>query len=202
MKKLKEIRQQEIMEHFHKVVAEYGLSGTTLAKVAASIGMNPSLLLHYYKSKEEMLVGFADFIICRYEDFYFKNLNASSEPKERLENLIDGLLVKDIDDVGLVGDRGFYEIYSLSITHPEVKEKFCQFYKRFDQALTKELSILIATGIIKEADANLVSGLLIVLLEGKDFYNNLIEDRHTFKRLQKYLKKIVLQALTNSHNSE
>jgi AcrR family transcriptional regulator len=34
------------MEHFYKVVNKHGFSGTTLAKVAESIGMNPSLLLH------------------------------------------------------------------------------------------------------------------------------------------------------------
>ena len=50
LKKLKDIRKAEIMEHFYKVVNQHGFSGTTLAKGAESIGMKPSLLLHYYKS--------------------------------------------------------------------------------------------------------------------------------------------------------
>lgn len=54
MKKLKDIRKAEIMEHLYKGVSQHSFSGTTLAKVAESIGMNPILLLYYYKSKEGM----------------------------------------------------------------------------------------------------------------------------------------------------
>ncbi|MBW2367675.1 MAG: TetR family transcriptional regulator, partial [Deltaproteobacteria bacterium] len=74
MLKLKDIRKQEIMEHFYKVVNEHGFSGTTLAKVADSLGVGPSLLVHYYKSKELMVIDFVDFIVSNYEQYYIKRL--------------------------------------------------------------------------------------------------------------------------------
>lgn len=185
------------MEHFYKVVNQHGFSGTTLAKVAKSINMNPSLLLHYYKSKEEMIIGFADFIICKYEDFYLKPLKALTDPKERLEYLVDTLLVERGDVDELVSDRAFYECYALSITHPGVKEKFQHFYNRFHQALKKEITALKKAGIIKAKNAELVSGLLIVLFEGKDFYGNMNEDESSYTRLRKYLKEVACRILYN-----
>jgi AcrR family transcriptional regulator len=190
LKKLKDIRKLEIMEHFHKVVNEYGFSGTTLAKVAKCLEINPSLLLHYYKSKEEMIVGFADFIISKYEDFYLQRLNSISDPADRLEYLLDTLLFERGDVEELVSDRGFYECYALSITHPQVKKKFQHFYDRFRKALTKELSNLKDAGVIKTENAELASGLLIVLLEGKDFYGNMTEDEASYSRLRKYIKEV------------
>ncbi|MCF8069424.1 MAG: TetR family transcriptional regulator [Desulfobacterales bacterium] len=198
MKQLKDIRKLEIMEHFHKVVNEYGFSGTTLAKVAKSIGMNPSLLLHYYKSKEEMIVGFSDFIICKYEDFYLNRLKALKNPKKRLEYLIDTLLLESGNIEELVSDRGFYECYALSITHPKVKEKFRQFYGRFRKALTQELEDLNEAGVINTSDADLASGLLIVLFEGKDFYANITDDDTSYAQLRKYLKNVAYRILSDS----
>jgi AcrR family transcriptional regulator len=194
LKKLKDIRKAEIMEHFYKVVNQHGFSGTTLAKVAESIGMNPSLLLHYYKSKEEMIVEFSGFIIQKYEDFYFKPLETMTDPKERIEHLLNTLLLDRGDgghvDEHLVSDRAFYECYALSITHPRVKEKFQHFYGRFRKELTQEIKALKKAGIIKAKNAELVSGFLIVLLEGKDIYWNLTEDDSLYVPLRKYLKEV------------
>jgi len=179
------------MEHFHKVVNEHGFSGTSLAKVAKSAGMPTSLLLHYYKSKEEMIIGFVEFIIRKYEDFYLKPLESLTDPKKRLEYLVDTLLVERGDVMELVSDRGFYECYALSITHPKVKKMFQQFYDRFRQSLIKELIDIEKTGIIKTKNADLAATLLIVLLEGKDFYGNMTEDEASCTRLRKYLKEVI-----------
>jgi len=196
LKKLKDIRKAEIMEHFYKVVNKHGFSGTTLAKVAESIGMNPSLLLHYYKSKEGMIIGFADFIIRKYEDFYLKPLETMTDPKKRFEYLIDTLLLdRGEEDDSTVSDRAFYECYALSITHPRVKEKFQHFYDRFRKALAQEIAVLKKEGIIKAKNTEIVSGLLIVLLEGKDFYWNMTEDEPSYTRLRKYLKNVACRIL-------
>lgn len=197
MKQLKDIRKAEIMEHFYKVVNQHGFSGVTLAKVAKSIGMNPSLLLHYYKSKEEMIVGFAEFIIRKYEDFYLGPLEALTDPKKRLEYLVDTLLVERRDIDALVSDRAFYECYALSITHSDVKERFQHFYDRFHRALKKEVVALKKNGIIKAENAELVSGFLIVMHEGKDFYGNMTTDESSYTRLRKYLKEVVCRVLAD-----
>lgn len=172
------------------MVNEHGFSGTTLAKVADSVGMNPSLLLHYYKSKDEMIVGFVDFIIRKYEDFYLKPLETLTDPKERLKYLVDTLLVERGDVEELVSDRGFYECYALSITHPKIKKMFQQFYDRFRQSLTKELIDIQEAGVIKVKNAKIAAGLLIVLLEGKDFYGNMTDDETSYTQLRKYLKEV------------
>jgi AcrR family transcriptional regulator len=201
LKKLKDIRKAEIMEQFYKVVNQHGFSGTTLAKVAESIGMNPSLLLHYYKSKEEMIVEFSGFIIQKYEYFYFKPLETMTDPKERFEHLLNTLLLDRGDsghvDEHLVSDRAFYECYALSITHPRVKEKFQHFYGRFRKELTREIKALKKSGIIKAKNAELAAGFLIVLLEGKDIYWNMTEDDSVYVPLRKYLKEVAYRILAD-----
>ena len=195
MKKIKDIRKQEIMEKFHETVNQYGFTGATLNKIAGSLGVAPSLLLHYFKSKEGMIVAFTDYIIQKYEAYFLRQLPPLKNPKKRFENLLDKLLLEYGDSNYLVSDRGFYECYALSLTHPKIKEKFRQFYSRFRGALIKELNSLTEAGVIKPANARLVSGFLIVLLEGKDFYSNLFENEASYKQLRKYLKDVVHKIL-------
>ena len=124
------------MTHFHKIISQEGFSGASLAKVAKSMETNASLLLHYYKSKEDMILDFIDFIIQKYEEYYLQKLNSMPDSEAKLHFLIDRLFEDSrVLDNYLVGDRAFYECYALGITHSEVKAKFRQFYNRFRKSL-------------------------------------------------------------------
>ncbi len=200
MKRIGDIRRQEIMEHFYRVVSAHGFSGTTLAKVAESMGVKPSLLLHYYASKEEMVAGFIDFIISKYEEVYIDRIHGISDPRERLSLLLDLLFTHDISE--LVNDKAFYESYALSLTDPEVREKFSAFYARFRLDLKRELDELAAAGVIRPLDSLQSADLLIVLLEGKDFYANLIRDEGEFEKLLARLRDMTYRILAKPDTGE
>ena len=73
---LKEDRQKEIIEAFYRVAQREGVENTSFAKVAKELDITPSLLVHYFNTKEEMLLRLIDFIIDRYQKIY--QLNAPS----------------------------------------------------------------------------------------------------------------------------
>ena len=53
-KSLKETRQKEIVKAFYSVAKREGLEKTSIAKVAENMKINPSLVIHYFKSKQEL----------------------------------------------------------------------------------------------------------------------------------------------------
>jgi len=55
-----ESRKPEILQNLYKVVNREGLEGTTLNKVAKEMGVNSGLLVHYYKTKDEMIFALVD----------------------------------------------------------------------------------------------------------------------------------------------
>lgn len=182
------------MEHFYAVVSEEGFDGVSLAKVAARMEVNPSLLIHYYGSREQMVLEFVDFIIERYERVYINILKELTSPKDKMELLMDRIFARDWGD--LVGDRAFYECYALSLSHPEIRDRFRTFYGRFRNALAEELkSISTPKGLLHQ-DPESAADLLIVILEGKDFYNNITPDEEGFSEFRKNLKNMTLKLLT------
>ncbi|MBN2050168.1 MAG: TetR family transcriptional regulator C-terminal domain-containing protein [Spirochaetales bacterium] len=191
---LAEIRRQEIMEHFYAVVSEEGFDGASLAKVANRMGVNPSLLLHYFGSRDQMVMEFVDFIISRYEKVYIDILKDITDPAEKLEILMDRFFARDWAE--LVGDRAFYECYALSLSHPDIKKRFTTFYRKFRDTLAVELSGLIGKGFLPEIDPGRAADFLIVMMEGKDFYNNIAPDQEDFASIRKHLKSITYTVLT------
>ena len=51
------VRKREILEHFYNILKEEGLEKASIAKVAKRMAVNPSLLIHYFKTKEAMTVA-------------------------------------------------------------------------------------------------------------------------------------------------
>jgi len=51
-KSLKETRQQEIIKVFYKVAKKEGYENTSIAKIAKVMDINPSLIMHYFETKE------------------------------------------------------------------------------------------------------------------------------------------------------
>ena len=62
-KSLKNTRQKEIIEAFYTVAKQEGLENTSFAKVAKLMGINTSLILHYFESKETLLFGLINYIL-------------------------------------------------------------------------------------------------------------------------------------------
>ena len=191
---LADIRRQEIMEHFYAVVSEVGFDGASLAKVANRMSVNPSLLLHYFGSRDQMVTEFVDFIIGRYERVYVDILKDITDPAEKLEVLMDRFFARDWAE--LVGDRAFYECYALSLSHPDIRQRFATFYRKFRDTLAEELSSLIGKGFLPEIDPGRAADFLIVMMEGKDFYNNIAPDQEDFAAIRKHLKGVTYTVLT------
>ena len=70
-----EERKKEILIHFYEVVKEDGFENASIAKIADRMDVNPSLLIHYFKTKEEMIVDLVDFLLNRYNlDQHYEEL--------------------------------------------------------------------------------------------------------------------------------
>ena len=82
-KSLKEVRQKEIIESFYNVAQKEGLENASLAKVAKKMGVNTSLVLHYFESKEALIFGLINFILEGYKSMYITEEN-KNENKSKL----------------------------------------------------------------------------------------------------------------------
>lgn len=189
------VRKQEILEHFYNVMCLQGFENASIAKVAASMNVNPSLLTHYFKTKEEMVIELVDFFLNRYESAFIEDFRRIEDPKSRFEmamNTLFGVAWLGVGDYSV-----FYACYYLASRHERIQERFKQMYARFSQFIIIEANSWIENKIVKKYTAEEVAEYLIITTEGMTFYQRL-QPVETWPARAEWLRKMAIQTLTGA----
>ena len=189
------MRKQEILEHFYLVMAKEGFENASIAKVAASMDVNPSLLIHYFKTKEEMVIDLVDFFLNKYEAAFIEDFKKEADVKARFEKAINTIFGLDWLNVGEYSV--FYACYYLAARHEKIRERFQQMYNNtFRSFLLQEVQLWIDAGIIKHKSAIEVTEYLVIMTEGLAFYQR-IQDKDTWLQRSESMRKMVYKTLTD-----
>ena len=122
--KLTQRRRLQALEAAAEVIAEKGLSETRVADIAARAGLSPSLLLYYFRSKNELLTDALTFAEDRFYLATFHELTELDDPRARLVRLIDLSCPTDVEGADVRGDWALWlELWSRSLLHPEAARK-------------------------------------------------------------------------------
>ena len=61
-----ELRKPEILRNFLEILVEEGIEGASIGKVAKRMGIHPSLIMHYFSTKETLIIEAVDHIVHEY----------------------------------------------------------------------------------------------------------------------------------------
>lgn len=183
------IKKQEILEHFYKVLRDEGFEGASLARIARSMGVHPSLLIHYFSNKEQLTLALVDFIARKYMEAFVPIIAEVMEPRARLESILDMLFSLDwAEEVDL---GVFHACHYLSFHNEGIKKRFKEMYAFLRASLVEEFQGFIDAGVMKDMDAGTAADMVIAMTEGLDFYGSLAGGDE-FNELARTLKSAVL----------
>ncbi|MCX2743977.1 TetR family transcriptional regulator [Mangrovivirga sp. M17] len=92
-KSISQDRKKEILEAYKIVIRKEGIEGASIGKLAKQINMPPSLIMHYFNTKNELIVAVARDIIEETYTRIIDNIESlpSDNTKERLVNFLFGV---------------------------------------------------------------------------------------------------------------
>lgn len=175
----KEIRQKEIIEGYYKVAKQEGLENTSIAKIAKEMGINPSLIIHYFQTKDDLTKGLIEFILDKYSEIYRVPSRRASRLK-RLRFVIDSLISKKWD--GLVDDGIYFSGYALVFRDPVVKEQYKALQDHLRNLLTSLIQECIDHNEVIVKDARKAAQLIYMMVDGAYFYLSLIDNKKEFNQ--------------------
>ncbi len=194
-----DIRKVEILEHFQDVLREEGFEGASIAKIAKKMGVNPSLLIHYFSTKEEMILELVDFILDRYETLLLEKTRPAVGTQQKLETLLDTLF--SIDWISMFDPSAFYSCYYLAFRNEKVKQRMQKMYQRFRVGLVELFETSIKEGVIFKDDPDKLADFVIYMVEGLTFYRNISGDSVYYVEIGEYLKQKVWTMLKKGDDS-
>ncbi len=191
-KSLKEVRQKEIIKGFYAVAKKEGLENTSIAKVAESMQINPSLIIHYFKSKEGLVLGLIDYNLERYEGMY--NIEGGKlDTIEKLRELVNNLFSKKWNR--LFDDGVYYSCYALTYRNKEIKEKYKSLHDSLRLMLKEALDEAEKNGVIKNNNHTELSETIFAVLEGAYYYLGMSSSSEEYNKKMELYKSYVLDLL-------
>jgi AcrR family transcriptional regulator len=189
-KSLKDTRQKEIIKAFYKVAKKEGLENASIAKTAELIDINPSLVVHYFKSKDYLVYGLIEYILDKYLLIYKVPAEESSNPKTVLLQVIDNIFSSKWNT--LFDDSVSYSCYSLAFRDKTIKDK----YKVLLDTLRERLQQLIIDcndmDILSVGNPAHTADLIFVLVDGAYYYLSLVSDKKEYQqKLMQYKKQAI-----------
>ncbi|NOW94965.1 TetR family transcriptional regulator [Mucilaginibacter sp. SG564] len=184
-KSLKEDQQKRIIEAFYQIAKNEGIENTSFGKVAKELDMHPSLVVHYFSTKEEMLLGLIDFIISSYEKIYIPE-NESIDPLNRLIEVLNNIFSRKWDSY--IDDSIFYNCFALIFRNPLIKFKFKEMHLLLREWLKNLIQECMDKKLIDCAEAELASDLIFVISDGAYYFLSMINDQADYEKHAKRYK--------------
>lgn len=190
-KSLKKIRQKEIVKAFYTVAKRKGFEKTSIAKVAEFMDINPSLIIHYFKTKQDLEVALIDYILERYLKIY--QVNGTIDTKEKLLEFVDKLFSRNWNR--LFDDGVFYSCYAHIYNNKEIKSRFKKLHDSLRTNFKKSLEDAKHFNLITYKDIDELTETSFALLEGAYYYLGLVEDQEEYDVKIGYYKRQVVELL-------
>jgi AcrR family transcriptional regulator len=189
---VKEQRRLQILEALNDCLLTTSFSKTSIKDIARKANVNHGVLHYYFKSKDDILLNYIDFIIEKYLTIFSKWITAASKKYPDQKVFVEESLKFINKKVTL--DRNisiiFIEIWEISLYNNRVRQKLKQMYKIWEQTVTDEF-----TKVIKDKkEAKRLSIAMIAFFEGISLLSIICKDKeYDWKDILDNFNRLVLK---------
>lgn len=154
-------RRQEILDRAIEVFRERGADGTSLRRIAETIGISHGALLHYFSSREELLVAVYE------HGEHRRDLVKGDRSTERSVDVMANAAVANLEVPGLVQLYSTLLATSIEAEAGPAKDYFTARFERLRDSLAGRLRRDQADGLVRQdIDPARTAALLIAASDG------------------------------------
>ncbi len=190
-----ELRKPDILKNYYQVILKEGIEGASIAKVAKRMKINPSLIIHYFTTKDNMTVALVDYMSKIYNKLFMEMTIETDDPLKRLERLVEIFCSNEwYNNSDISGD---FSMISLSFRNKKVFYHLQNMYNEFIKLIVRELEIISSTGDIKFSNPVRTAALIISTLEGYRHFKHFYIDESASESYREDTMKILKLILQN-----
>ncbi len=190
-----DLRKPEILESYYQVMIQEGLEGTSISKIAKQLDIHPSLIIHYFKNKENMKLELVDLLIEKYKSPDMIDFDHIEDDEERFDALMTMLF--SFQWSRTVDPSVHFGFYYLSLRNEKILERFRMMFKWLRDYLAEQLADFNAKGVIRVQDATKAADYIVTLMEGLEIHNHFLADGKSFEHFAQTAKQTLVRTLKN-----
>ncbi len=172
-KNVQEEKRIRIMEALNLCLQEKSFDQTSIKDIARAADVNHGLLHYYFKSKEDILINYIDFVILHYKATFETLLaeRAAQDPDERhlLEWFFQAMSERITLNRGL--SKVFIEIWEIASYNPDVREKVRLAYREWMAWVAGLLNRVVRNPAV----ARRIGTAVVAFLEGMSLFTVILD---------------------------
>jgi AcrR family transcriptional regulator len=189
-----EVRKPDIVRNFYQLILEEGVEGASIGKVAKRMSIHPSLIIHYFRNKENLIIALVDYIIRRSGEIYRELIVESGDPGRRLRNLVEIFFSEAW--YGLSDIAGDFAILSMSGREPLILSRLKEMYDILRNLIVEELEKINDAGAIPMMEAKRAAEIIISMYEGYRHFKHFYIEEAEADRFREDMIEATMAALT------
>lgn len=185
--------EQQILEAALRALNAHGYANVTISDVSDEFEKSPSLIYHYFDSKEELIAELYDFLSETYFDFV-REMDVD-DPVERLRLLVEIVLFGD----EYTPDDDFYiSLYEIMVHVPHspvLKEKYAKNEQKAVDLMANILQDGKESEQIKQIDPLETAAFLSAAIDGIRLHRVLLGDDETTRIPKRTVERWLIDPL-------
>ena len=153
---------EKIMRATYRVLCEHGYADLTIKRIAEEYGKTTAAVHYHYDTKEDLLAAFLDYLLDQFVDTVHDV--EATDPEQRLERLLDKLLVAPDDHRELLVAIG--DMRSQAPHEEAFADRFSQTDEYVQYLLRTVIDHGIAEGVFADVDSEHAARALLTIVEG------------------------------------
>ncbi|OOG72299.1 TetR/AcrR family transcriptional regulator [Algoriphagus sp. A40] len=189
--KISTARKQEIIEGFYNLSKMNGLENTSIAKIGKHLDMPPSLIMHYFPTRDILISSLIEYILEQYL-LIFEPITKELEEKKDIDLsiIVETLFSRNWN---LLFDDGvFYSCYAMIFRNEQIKNDYRILHEKLRESLKE---ILDNNREMEGRDTTMLAEQIFVVVEGAYYYLSMIVDEASYNQKVDYFKKQVYDLL-------
>ncbi len=195
-KSVQQERRQQIMEALHKCLLKKPFDQTSIKDIAAVARINHGMLHYYFKSKDDILLNYIEYVIERYKTLFEDWIHSKRDSFKSAKDILRASFNFMYQKITLNRDLSkiFIEIWEIAIYNRKVKEKLQKAYSEWIETVTLTIREVSSD---EGASARLSLGL-VAFLEGVSLLSVILDkDEMETQLLLKDFEERILQMIDN-----
>lgn len=197
-KSLAKERRAQIIDAFYRCIKTHGLHGASTRLIAEEAGVQPSILHHYFKDRDEMIEELVASVVESLSARYLAEIDRHKNPKTRFSKAIDFLFGPEmISDVDFAF---FYDCWAEARRNEKVRHSFSKLYGRFRGAI---MDLLIETNKsvrLSPAQVKELATMIVAIQDGVSIQWDMDRENVSLKKMSRMTKRLIELYLEENSN--
>ena len=186
-------RKPEILEGYYRVLIEKGFEGSSIGKIAEHLDIHPTLILHYFKSKDNLQRELVELLISKYKAEHMLAFDLIADSDQRFEALMD--LVFSFKWNRTVDPGVHFGFYYKSFRDENIRKILRDMFRWFRDYLHDAFIVFNKEGVIKVSDERKAADYVLTLMEGLEFHTHFLNEGRPFEDFADTAKAATIEIL-------